>query len=212
MLNGIDPLIIIVLKVAPPDDLLGIPLPEGVSSLIGAIGLPIPIYLAERPRAALGNAMPGGAGGKLLSQSAIIVESETRSIDLETTVEATTAKDPLTGLTANPKVTQRALDTQVTVNLVASRDSILITALIAMMEFLLSRLQSKEYSIHYINKSTVIFGGLLNRFATSTNPNEDKIQVELVLSTAKKELPTAIPPKIPIAATSSVSLSTPPAP
>ncbi len=207
MLNGVDPLIIIVLKVAPPTDLLGIPLPDAITNLVGLVGIPIPIYLAERPRAALGKAMPGGAGGKLLSQSAIIVESESRSIDIETSVEAQTALDPLTGLTASPKVTQRAVDTQVTVNLVASRDSILITALVAMMEFLVSRLVSREYSIHYINKSTVIFGGLLNRFSTSINPNEDKIQIEMVISTAKKELPTAPPVKEVLKASSTTSLS-----
>ncbi len=208
MLNGPDPILIIVLKVAPPEDLLGIPLPPGVKDLVGAIGLPIPIYLAERPKAALGNLMPGGAGGKLLSQSAIIVESESRSIDFTTTVEPGTGKDPLTGLTAKPKVTQEALDTQVTINMVASRDSILITALVTMMEFLISRLQSKEYSIHYLNRSTVIFGGLLNRFATNVNSNEDKIQIEMVLSTANKDLLSAAvaKPVIPNTATTDLSV------
>jgi hypothetical protein len=145
--------------------------------------------------------------------SGIIVESESRSIDIQTKVEAVTDKDPLkAGQTADPEVTQRPIDTQLSINLIASRDSILITALLALMDMLISRLESQEYSIHYINRSTVIFGARLSRFATSMNPNEDKIQIDLTLSVATKEVAAGVAAKAsqsvtPVANTSTTSLS-----
>lgn len=211
MLNGIDPLLVITLKKKIADDLLAAPVETGfLDALADAIGIPIPIYLSERGV----NRRIAGTNqtiSRLTANSGIIVDSESRSIDVQTIVEATTDKDTLTGDNAAPKVTQTAIDTLLTINLVASRDSIMLTALIALMELIIKRLASREYSIHYINKSTVIFGGLLHRFATSINPNEDKVQIEIVLSTAAKDAPT---PKIgssPVApASTSASLSTPP--
>ncbi len=208
MLNGVDPLLIIVIKKNPPTDLLAPPVTV-FEQFLDFIGIPIPIYLTENPAALLG-LNPQGKAAVELSRAGIYVESETRAIDVSTIVEPVTTTNPLTGDTATANVTQRAVDTQVTVNLIASRDSILITALIAIMEFLVNRLVTKEYSIHYINKSTVIFGGLLHRFATSSNPNEDKIHIELTLSTSAKTLPVpkAGPPGI--ANTSTTSLTSPP--
>ncbi len=211
MLNGIDPLLVIVIKKKPPPVLFGPPEPPGLGALLDLIGIPIPIYLAENPLAKLGSAAPGGAAGRAIGQSGVYVESETRSIDLGTKVDPTTTPDPLTGDTAQPQISQRVYDTQVTVNLIASRDSVIITALVAMMEFLLNRIANQEYAIHYINRSTVIFGGLLNRFATSVNPNEDKIHIEMTLSTSAKALPITKPPLEGIKNTATIGISTPPA-
>lgn len=173
-LNGIDPLLVIVLKNKGILDFFG------ADSLLGtafqAVGVPIPIYLSER-------------------LTGIYVDSETRAIDVNTKVEPVTEKDPLTQEVDPPLVTQTALDTQVTISLFATRDSILLTALTALMEQIVSRLVSGEYSIHYLNGSTVIFGGLLHRFATSVNQNDNLVRLELTLSTAAKESPT---PKSPI--------------
>ncbi len=210
MLNGLDPLIVIVIGVGFPIELLDPPVPgvgADISPSIPLVGIPIPIYLAENPLKALGSFAPGGAAGRAISQSGIYVESETRSIDLTTKVEATSGIDPLTQDIKRPSVTQQVYDTQVTVNLIAQRDSVIVTAMIAMMEFIMNRLITRGYAIHYINKSTVIFGGLLHRFSTSINPNEDKIHIEMTLSTAAKTLPVGKAPIEEIKNTATSTLS-----
>lgn len=185
MLNGFDPLLIIVFKNKGIIDFFG------ANSLLGTIvdviGLPIPIYLSEK-------------------LTGIYVESETRSIDTETKVEPVTTKDPITLEVEPPLVSQTAVDTQVTVSLLASRDSVILTALIALMEELIKRLVSQEYSIHYLNGPTVIFGGLLHRFSTSVSRNDDLVRIEMTLSTAVKEKPT---PKTAVESVSKVSGAVP---
>ncbi len=202
---------VIVIGKRVPESLLDPPVPGSeITEGFPLVGIPIPIYLAEKPLAALGSAAPTGAAARAINDAAIIVESETRSIDLTTKVEATTGIDPITGDAPRPKVTQQAVDTQVTISLVASRDNVIVTALIALMEFIVNRLVTREYAIHYVNKSTVIFGGLLHRFSQSVNANEDKIHIEITLSTASKTLPVGKPPIAAIQNTSTTSLSVPP--
>lgn len=173
MLNGLAPLLVITLKNKGLMDFFG------PNSLLGdvaeAVGIPIPIYLSEK-------------------LTGIYVDTESRSIDVVTKVEPVTTKDPLTLEVKPPEITQTAVDTQVTINLLALKDSVLLVALIALMEELIKRLVSKEYSIHYLNGPTTVFGGLLHRFATSINPNEDLMRIELTISTAGKESPTPKPP------------------
>lgn len=185
MLNGFDPLLVITLKNKGLMDFFAED--SILDSIAEAVGVPIPIYLSEK-------------------LTGIYVDTENRSIDVETRVEPTTEKDTITQEVEAPKVTQTAVDTQLTINLLASKNSILLTALIALMEQLVKRLVSGEYSIHYINGPTVIFGGLLHRFATSVNGNEDLVRVELTLSTAAKENPT---PKTPVETVSKVTGAVP---
>ncbi len=184
MLNGLAPLLVIVIKQNPPETAFGPPVPEG---LLDLIGIPIPIYLSEK-------------------LTGIYVDMETRSIDMTTKVEASTSKNLLTQQVEPPQITQQILDTQVTINLLASRDSILLMALLAIMEFIIPRAVSREYAIHYLNGPTAIFGGLLHRFATTVDPNTDLIRMELILSTAGKEAPS---PKAPIAAVTKITGAVP---
>lgn len=187
MLNGIDPLLIIVLKVKPPVDVFA-PAQVGIlADLLDVVGVPIPIYLSERPLGVLGSVAPGGAAGRALAQSGIYVDNESRSIDVTTDVEGTTALDPLSPGDKKVEVSQTYVDSQLTISMVASRDSILLTAMTVLMEMIVKRLVSKEYEIHYLNGPTALFGGLLHRFATSVSRNDDLIRVELTLSTAKKK-------------------------
>lgn len=211
MLNGVDPLLVITLKKNPPVDLVGPPAETSfLSGLANAVGIPIPIYLSERGvNRRLAGSDPTVA--RITANSGIIVESESRSIDVQTKVESTTDRDATTGDVKAPEVTQRPIDTLLTINMVASRDSVLLTALVAIMELLVKKLESREYSIHYINKSTVVFGALLHRFSHTINPNEDKVQIELVLSTASKDSPTPKTTTPPVPKESTVSLATPPA-
>jgi len=177
MLNGIDPLIIITLYNKGAVDLLA-DIPFG-AELGALIGFPIPIYLSER-------------------LTGIYVDSETRGIDVSTKIDPTTEKDPLTQEVLAPIVTQTALDSNLSVTLLASRDSIMLTALIAMAELILSRLVTAEYGITYINGPTVIFNGLLQRFQTNVNRNDTLVRIDMVLSNAKKDSPTPKPGVVPI--------------
>lgn len=177
MLNGVDPLLIITLKNKGIFDFFG---PESATPgfgdvLFDAIGLPIPIYLSEK-------------------LTGIYVDSETRGIDVNTRVDPLTTKDPVTQEVEPPQISQTSADSQVSVNLLARDDCILLTAILALMDLIVDRLVTSEYSITYINKSTVIFGALLHRFATSTSKNDNLVRMELVLSTAAKEAPTAKAP------------------
>ncbi len=177
MLNGIDPIIIFhFYNKGIMDFFADIPFASSVTSMIG---VPIPIYLSER-------------------LTGIYVDTETRGIDVSTKVDPVTEKDPLTLEVLPPEVTQTALDATVTVSMFANRDSIMLTAIIAMSEMILSRLVTQEYGISYVNGSTVIFNGFLHRFQTTINRNDDLVRIDMTLSNAKKESPTPKVGPIPI--------------
>jgi len=181
MLNGIDPIIIFHFYSNPPtdDSFVGPPQPTSfLSGLAAAVGLPIPIYLSER-------------------LTGIYVDDESKGIDVATRVDAVVEKDGLE--VRSPEVSQMALDSTVTVNLFAVKDSVMLTALLALADMILKRVVSKEYGITYLNGSTVIFNGLLHRFSTSVGANDNLIRIEMVLSNAKKQAPTPVPGLAPIA-------------
>jgi hypothetical protein len=185
MLNGVDPLLVIVLKNKGVIDFFGAD--SLLGSAVSAIGLPIPIYLSER-------------------LTGVYVDSETRGIDVTTKIEPVTTKDAITQEVEPPQVSQTSTDSQVSINMVARNDCILLTAILALMDLIVDRLVSGEYAIHYINGPTVIFGALLHRFGTSVSKNDNLVRMELVLSTAAKESPT---PKAPVTAISKVAAAVP---
>ncbi len=173
MLEGLDPLLVIVLKNKGILDFFGpSSLTPGLAdAVLDTIGLPIPIYLSER-------------------LTGIYVDSETRSIDVTTKIDPITTKNPITFEVEAPAVAQTAVDCQLTVNLLCRRGTVLLTALLALMDQIVNRLVSAEYSIIYLNGPTALFGGLLHRFGTSVTKDNDLIKIELVLSTAAQESPT----------------------
>ena len=165
MLNGVDPILIFHFYNKDSSSFLaGLGVPDSISN---AAGIPVPIYLSE-------------------AQTGIYVTSETGGLDIQTEVEPVVEKDPITQETAAPKINQKALDSTVTINMIAKRDSILLTALLASANLILKKIVSKEYGITYLNKTTVIFGGLLNRFQTTINENDDLVRIELVISTSQQ--------------------------
>lgn len=188
MLNGIDPIIIItfmnkgIISRFQDDSIIGM--------ILNNIGIPIPIYLSE-------------------SLTGIYIDSETRSIDARTEVQPTVDKG-IDGQPATPEVTQTVIDNQVTVNMLANKDSTMLTVLIGMMEQISKYLVSAEYKIHYIHGPIVVFGALISRFSTSVNSNDDLVHIEMTLSTAKKEQPTPKSGPTPVAKVGTQSLSTPP--
>lgn len=177
MLNGIYPIIIFHLyNKGAIDALADIPFASAVTDLVG---VPIPIYLSEE-------------------LTGIYIDTEARGIDVSTKVDPTTEKDPLTLEVNPPEVSQTAIDSTVSVSMFANKDSIMLTALLAMSEVIFSRLVTQEYGISYINGSTVIFNGLLHRFQTSINTNEDLVRIDMTISNAKKDSPTPKVGPVPI--------------
>jgi len=156
MLNGIAPILIFTFPENPAalspifNALSGIPL---IGDLVSAVGVPIPLYLDEQ-------------------LTGLYVESQAKNLDIETTIEARyDDKKPL--------VYQRGLNSSVSVNLLASKDSILLPALLALSDLVVAKLVSQKYTVSYVNGSTLILGGLLQGLNTSQSSDDDLIRITL---------------------------------
>lgn len=163
VLNQVAPLLIMSFAVPPPaqpTDFVGPPGPTGLlDSLLELVGVPVPIYLDEK-------------------LTGIIVQNETRGVDIETN-----AQQLRTGAVLYD---QRGLDSIVTVNLVGSKDSMVLVALLAMSDMIFQLVVAKAYKVSYFNGPTVIINGLLHGFQTNSNSNEDKIHITLQISKANQ--------------------------
>lgn len=181
MLNGVAPILIFHIYKKPPKSLApGITDTAFFDDLTSLVGIPIPFYLSEE------GFVPGAGGVSLgISTSGLIIDTEHSTIDLETEVEPREDKD-LDGETKPPIVKQKSLDSTVSINLITKRDNVVLTALLALSNLVSKLSVSAEYGITYLNRSTTIFNGLLHRFSTSVDPNNDLIRIEMVLSNAKQ--------------------------
>jgi len=160
MLNGIAPVIIFNFSLVPKSPtfnaISGIPL---VGDFVANnLGLPIPIYLDER-------------------LTGIYIDSEEKSLDVETN-----AQNKSTGF--KPKIDQRAINSVVRVNMIASRNSVVLTALLALCDIAFTKLASKDYSISYFNGATTIFNGLLQGFSVNADTNDDLYRIRFEISKA----------------------------
>jgi hypothetical protein len=164
MLGGIAPILIFNFPVVPKSPtfnaISGIPY---IGDFVANnVGVPIPIYLDER-------------------LTGVYVENETKSIDIQTTVEAKTEA-------GTPDVSQRGLDSMVTINMLALKDSIVLSAILALCDMAFQKVVSREYNISYLNGATTIFGGLLHGFQTSVDSDNELIRITLQLSKANQNL------------------------
>lgn len=166
MLNGIDPIIIFKFALLPTSSIFnavaGIPI---VEDIVKNFGIPIPIYLSERV-------------------FGIVLNSEEKSMDVETNVQ--TRSD---GSKADVK--QRGLNNIVTLNMTSTKDSIVLSALLALSDICFQKLTSKDYTISYLNGSTIIFDGLLESFHTTVDSNTDKIEITMKISKAPQNTTVA---------------------
>jgi hypothetical protein len=162
MLNGVAPLLIFTFPPLIGIDLSkilgGIPL---VGDSIPNIGTPIPIYLDE------------GLTG-------IYIESESHSIDIDTDITPKYVTN-VAGVTTTSLINQTGLNNLVTINMLASRDSLLLTVLLSLTDMIFSRVTSGKYQIHYINKGTVVFGSLLHSFQTSQTSDDTLLKITMQL-------------------------------
>ena len=120
---------------------------------------PIPIYLDE------------GLTG-------LYVDTETKSLDIITENETLVSGAP-------PQVKQKGLQSIVSVNLLASKNSIGITLLSAMADFVFEKVTSQEYSITYLHGPITIFNGLLHGFSIDQNSNDDLYRINIEFSRSR---------------------------
>lgn len=159
MLGGIAPILIFtfppILGIDLTSIISGIPI-VGKDSLAG-IGLPIPIYLDEKT-------------------TGIYVESETKAIDIDTDIS------PVYRKTTNEitnYVNQSGVNNIVTVNMLASSENIFLSALLALNDMIFDRVAQTKYRVTYINKSTLVFGGLLHSFSTQASSNDNLLRITM---------------------------------
>jgi hypothetical protein len=122
----------------------------------------IPIYLSEK-------------------LTGLYVDSESHHIDIETNTNTLASGD-------QPQVNQKAIGSNVGINLIASSDSIGLTLLMSMADLILPKVTSQEYSITYMHGATAIFDGLLHSFSVEQDANSTlyNIHIELSKSNSKK--------------------------
>jgi hypothetical protein len=165
MLGGIAPILIFtfpsILKVPGFNALSGIPIIG--DEFINGLGVPIPIYLDER-------------------LTGIYIDREGKNIDIET--------NPLQTSDNRIVYTQRGLGSITTVNLLAKKDAILLSSLLAFFEMIFARVVSQEYQITYLNGVTTIFNGLLHGVSTDQGADDDLLRITLQISKGKLNSPT----------------------
>lgn len=162
MLGGLDPIILFNFKKLPP-------IPTGLEAIPitpvddDAIPLPIiPIYLSE-------------------SITGVYIDSEDKSIDVDTTVDALSSG-------GTPQTTQRPISNTVKISMKAKKGSIGLMIFSALADLILPKVTSKEYSITYLHGAVTVFAGLLHSFSINQNAND-----ELYLITLELVKPPAAP-------------------
>lgn len=174
MLNGVAPILIFNFPENPAslspvfNALSGIPLVGPLLPL--SIGVPIPLYLDERV-------------------TGLYVDTQGKNLDIETTIEPRYDNK-------KPFVYQRALNSSITINLNANKDSILLPALLALTDFIIPRLISQNYQVSYLNGPTVILGGLLQGLNTNEGSDDDLIRIVLQIQKTDQRPASPVPPTL----------------
>jgi len=173
MLGGVDPIIIFQFSVLAPtlsSSVSSIPIISQIPTLIEQP--PIPLYMSE-------------------TLTGILIDSEDKNIDIDTSVETLTD-----GKT--PDVSQKGINSSVTINMRARKDSVGIMLLSAMMDLVFDRLTSKEYAVSYLNGATTIFRGVIQSYAVNQNAGDEMLSIKLEISKgAKTPVKTETPITVP---------------
>lgn len=172
MLNGIAPLLIFSFPPSVPNEVFnavnGLPI-IGNNPLF-QLGIPIPIYLDE-------------------NLTGIYVESQSKSIDIDTDIT------PLYRSTTNTTtsfINQSGINNLVSVQLLASRSSVLLSVILAMCDMAFDKIVQSKYTVSYINGSTLIFGGLLHSFSSQQSSTDDLVHINLQIQRNNQNKPTAV--------------------
>jgi len=172
MLNGIDPIIIFEFSKIVTEKKINISQVPVKASILSKLPLPyIPIYLSE--------ALTG-----------IYIDSEDKTIDIDTSIETTMVQDD--SKADNVSINQRGINNTVKITMVASRDSVGLTLLSAMADFIFPKVTSREYAITYLHGAITVFSGLLHSFSIVQGTSNDLYTVTMEL------IKVGIIPKSPI--------------
>ena len=172
MLGGVAPILIFSFPPAFGIDLGkilgGIPL---IGSSLADIGIPIPIYLDE-------------------NLTGIYIESESKSLDIDTDIVPVYRSDNTK--TATNFINQSGINNLVTVNMLANKDSLILSVLLALNDLVFSKLVSGKYKLSYINGTTLIFGGLLHSFSVNASSNDTLLRIQMQIQKNNQNKPTVV--------------------
>lgn len=155
MLNGIAPIIIFSFK-KKIDRVVTLDYPLIPKAASYFLFPPIPIYLDEK-------------------LTGIYIEKEQKNIDLQTRNETL-----LTGKEVD--TTQVGINSTVQIEMLASRNSVGLSILIALCDQIFQKCTSKEYSITYISGAMTVFNGLLEDFTVQQSSDNDLYNMTLKLT------------------------------
>lgn len=161
MLNGVDPVLIFQFKEVLKEEgelNFEIPVVSTVERFIES--RPIPIYLSER-------------------LTGIFIDSEDKNIDIETSV---ITNDEGT----DHATSQQGIDSSVTINLKAKRDSVGLILLSALMDKVFNKVTSDEYAVSYLHGATTIFRGKVQSYQVNQAFNNDLMLIQLIISIGAK--------------------------
>lgn len=189
-LKGLSPIILFQLykkipSAAAASALSKIPLVADVSASIKATYAVIPLYLDEQ-------------------LTGIMVDTESKNIDIETKPDGLSSGEP-------GPVNQKPLGSITTVNLIAKRDSVGLTILLALSEVLLDKTVSEEFEITYMNGAITVFGGLIHSFSFDQGGNDDLLKLKLEISRGRPKTSSVAVEQDPNAARLGTAGATPPA-
>lgn len=162
MLNGIDPILIFNISKNVPflKTITEKKIPVA-SQVLQKIDLPvIPVYLSRE-------------------LTGLQIDTESKSLEIETVIDTTQNSS---GNADKPLINQRALNNTVKVEIIGEANSIGLTLLSALSDFIFPLITSKEVTITYLHGPITVFAGLLHSFNISQNANDTKrlITLELV--------------------------------
>src|SRR5690606_7861512 len=148
MLNGLYPILIFQFYTKIGVDIAnatGIPLPESESQKIPLT--PIPFYLDE-------------------NFTGILITSESKAIDVQTENESSEEGKEV-------KTFQKTLSNRVTIEMVALKSSLVVTAILALFEQIYNKVTAQEYAITYLSGGITVFNGYIQEFAVDQSNNDD---------------------------------------
>lgn len=171
MLNGLYPILIFQFYTKVGIDIAnatGIPLPKLDDK--GEPLTPIPFYLDER-------------------LTGVLITSESKAIDVQTENESSqngssqneSSQDVSSQDGAEVKTFQKTLSNRVTIEMVASKSSLVVTAILAFFEQIYRKVTSQEYAISYLSGGITVFNGYLQEFAVDQSNNDDLYHIRLTL-------------------------------
>ena len=161
MLGGLSPVIIFQLKEVVQDEGFldfDIPVVSDVENFIES--QPIPVYLDP-------------------DLTGIFIDTEDKNVDIETNFTTKNSG-------GEHEVDQRGINSSVSINMIANRDSIGLILLSSLIDKVFNKVTSNEYAVSYLNGATTIFRGKIDSCQVKQNASDNKLSIQLIISIGEK--------------------------